>query len=255
MPSRLGGAASTFYVKEVGGLPLDVTPTKTDRAGDVKTTGQLLNLDAIVTVTDNCLIVQSLVATPGAGTSDWDQWTNALLTGFVQIAQETDSGGVGDFGAAAGVLPVAGNSGVGTVRQNAVSSEFGNGTYTFALRPQVPTVAPQWIANGVKSQNAAGNATPAWPVHSENDLAIVMVVLSETDTGAAIADPQWLQLPSSPVVGAFGGVGVQMQVFGARALNSSMPAPVITHGGPTIMAQIMLFRGTRQGGNTGWVGF
>lgn len=254
MYRRDGGMGSTYYVKEVGGLPLDGT-AKTDRAGDVKTIGQILNLDAVVTTIDNCLVVQSLVAVPGAGSSNWDQWTNAILTGFAEITQETDSGGAGDFAAAAGALPVAGSSGVGTVRQNSVSNEFGNGTYTFALAPQIPTIAPQWISNGTMIQGTTGNVAPPWPAHLENDLGIVMILLSETDTGALIADPQWIQLPNSPVVGAFSGVGVQMQLFGARAITTSMPAPVITHGGPAIMAQIVLFRGARQGGDTGWVAF
>lgn len=252
---RDGGMGTTFYVKEIGGLPVNVT-AKTNRSGDIKSTGQILNLDAVVTTIDNCLVVQSLVAVPGSGTSNWDQWTNALLTGFAQITQETDTGGSGDFAAAAGVLPIQGSGGVGTVRQNAVSSEFGNGTYTFALIPQVPAVPPSWIANGTRTQDAAGPISPPWPAHLEDDLGIVMILLNEADTGALIADPQWIQLPNSPVVGAFGvNQGVRMQLFGARALTSSMPAPVITHGGPSIMAQIVLFRGARQGGSTGWVGF
>jgi len=252
---RDGGSGSTFYVKEIGGLPVNVT-AKTDRAGDVKATGQILNLDAVVTTIDNCLVVQALVAVPGAGSSDWDQWTNAPLASFAQITQETDTGGGGDFAAAAGVLPLFGSSGVGTVRQNAVSSEFGNGTYTFALAPQVPTVPPHWVANGPRTQGGNVSIAPPWPAHSENDLGVVMIMLNEGDTGAAITDPQWIQFPNSPVVGAFGvNQGVQMQLFGARALNSSMPAPTITHNGPRIMAQIALFRGARDSGNAGWVGF
>src|SRR5512142_1223915 len=251
---RDGGAATTFYVKELGGLPVNIT-AKTNRAGDVKTPGQILNLDAVVTTVNNCLVVQALVAVTGSGASNWDQWTNALLTGFAQIVQETDSGGGGNFAAAAGVLPIFGSSGVGTVRQNAAANEFGNGTYTFALAPQAPTVAPVWIANGTETQAGNVSITPPWPAHVENDLGIVFLMLSETGTGAAVADPQWIELPNSPVVGAFTGVGVKMQLFGARALNSSMPAPTITHNGPRIMAQIALFRGTRQGGDTGWVGF
>lgn len=255
MYRRDGGSGSTFYVKEVGGLPLGGT-AKTDRSGDIKAQGDLLSLDAVVTTVNNCLVVQALVAVSGAGTSNWDQWTNAVLAGFAQITQETDTGGTGDFAAAAGVLHLFGSSGVGTVRQNAVSNEFGNGTYTFALVPQVPTVAPQWIANGIRTQGAAGAIAPPWPPHVENDLGVVMIVLNEGDTGALIADPQWIQFSNSPVVGAFGvNQGVRMQIFGARALNSSMPAPVITHGGPGIMAQIVLFRGARDSGNTGWVGF
>ena len=251
---RDGGAGTTYYVKEVGGLPLDVT-AKTDRAGNTVAPGALLNLDAVVTTTNNTLVVQSLVAVPGAGSSNWDQWTNALLTGFAQIAQETDSGGGGDFGAAAGSLAAFGNSGVGTVRNNTVSNEIGNGTYTIALRPQIPTIAPFWVAKGLKSQGGAGNATPPWPTLQVNDLGVVFIVLNEGDAGAAIADPQWIQFPNSPVLGQFGGVGVKMQIFGARALTTTMPTPTITHTGPSIMAQIVLFRGARDASNTGWVGF
>lgn len=251
---RDGGMGTTFYVKEIGGLPLEAT-ARTDRTGDIKAPGDLLNLDAVLTTVDNCLVVQSLVAEPGAGSSNWDQWTNALLTGFAQITQETCSSGPGDFAAAAGALPVAGSSGVGTVRQNAASNEFGNGTYTFALLPQVPTLPPVWIANGTKTEAAAGNVAPPWPAHLENDLGVVLVLMAETDTGATIADPQWIEFTNSPVVGAFSGVGVRMQIFGARAITTSMPAPVIVHGGAFVMAQIMLFRGARNAGDTGWVAF
>lgn len=254
MYRRDGGVGTTFYVKEVGGLPIDIT-AKTDRVGDIRAPGATLPLDAVVTTTDQCLVIQALVAVPGAGSSNWDTWTNAVLVGFSQIVQETDSGGIGDFAAAAGALPSFGNSGVGTVTQNAVSNEFGNGTYTFALLPQIPTLSPFWVANGVKAQNAAGNVSPPWPAHQENDLGIVFIVMNEGDAGAAIADPQWIELPNSPVTGAFGGVGVKMQLFGARALTTSMAAPTITHGGPGIMAQIALFRGTRDAANTGWVAF
>lgn len=251
---RDGGMGTTFYVKEIGGLPLEAT-ARTDRTGDIKAPGDLLNLDAVLTTVDNCLVVQSLVAEPGAGSSNWDQWTNALLSGFAQITQETCTSGPGDFAAAAGALPIAGSSGVGTVRQNAASNEFGNGTYTFALLPQVPTLPPVWIANGTKTEAAAGNVAPPWPAHLENDLGVVLVLMAETDTGATIADPQWIEFTNSPVVGAFSGVGVRMQIFGARAITTSMPAPVIVHGGAFVMAQIMLFRGARNAGDTGWVAF
>ncbi len=41
------------------------------------------------------------------------------------------------------------------------------------------------------------------------------------------------------------------RLFGARAFKSTMPAPSISHGGPNIMAEIMLFRGVNNGSTSG----
>lgn len=248
-----GGAGSTFYVKEAGGLPIDGTH-KTDQtgAGIIKSMDQTLALDAVTTATSNCLVVQALAAVPGSGTATWDQWTNALLTGYAQILQDTSSVSTGDFAAAAGVLAVAGSSGAGSVRQHAASNEFGNGTYSFALTPQVPAVPPTWIANGTKVQGATGSINVPWPTHQENDVAILFVLLPETDTGAVVTDPQWTELPSSPLLAQASGGGARMHIFGARALKAGMPDVTVSHGGATIMGEILLFRGAVDGSATGW---
>lgn len=145
------------------------------------------------------------------------------------------------------------SSGAGSVRQHAASNEFGNGTYSFVLKPQVPAIAPTWIANGTKRQGATRAISPPWPAHQENDIAILLVQLSEADTGATISNPQWQEMPGSPVMGTFNGNGVKMHLFGARAFKSTMPAPSISHGGPDIMAEIMLFRGVNTESTSGWV--
>jgi hypothetical protein len=249
-----GGTSTTYYVKEAGGLPLDGT-AKTDQsgAGLTKTTDQTLALDAVTTSVNNSLVVQALVAVTGAGSSAWDQWTNGALTGYAEIIQDTDTNATGNVAAAAGVLATAGSSGTGSVRQHAASSEFGNGTYSFALKPQVPGVPPTWIANGTQTQGATGAISPPWPTHQENDVAILLVLLHETDTGATVSDPQWTELPSSPVLGQAGGTGTKMHLFGARAYKAGMPAPSVSHTGAHIMGAIMLFRGASVGATTGWV--
>ena len=252
MVRKDGGANSTLYVKEAGGLFLDGV-AKTDQTGSALATDQVLTLDAVTTSSNNCLVVQVVTAVTGSGSPGWDQWTNALLAGFTEIVQDTDSGSQRNFAAAAGVLATAGSSGVGTVRQHAGSAEFGNGTYSFAVKPQVSTVPPVWISNGVQIQDGVSPVSVSWPVHQENDVAVMLIVLSETDTGAVVVDPQWIEFPSSPVLGQFSSVGVKMHLYGARAFKVDMPDVVVSHGGSSIMGAIMLFRGAVNGSTAGWV--
>jgi hypothetical protein len=249
-----GGAGSTFYVKESNGLPIDGTH-KTDQtgAGIIKSVDQTLALDAVTTQANNCLVVQALAAAPGANAANWDQWTNAALTGYLQILQDTSSNGIGDFAAAAGVLHVAGSSGAGSVRQHAASNEFGNGTYSFALAPQVAAAPPSWISNGTKVQGSAGSIAVPWPTHQQSDVAIMFVLLHEADSGAVVGDAQWTELPGSPLLAQAAGGGVKMHIFGARAVKVGMPDVTVSHGGAHIMGEIMLFRGAAAGVATGWV--
>lgn len=118
---------------------------------------------------------------------------------------------------------------------------------------QLAAVMDIQSANGTKRQGTTGAISPPWPAHQENDVAILLVQLSETDTGATISDPQWQELPGSPVLGTFSGRGVKMHLFGARAFKATMPAPSVSHSGPNIMVEIMLFRGANNGSISGWV--
>lgn len=253
-------AGSILDVRQAGSLPLDGTPQKMDQSNFRRSTNQRLTLDAVTTTSDNALVVQVLGAFPGGGTSNWDDWTNQSLDHYVQILQDLNSSGGGDFAAAAGVLLLAGPSGTGSVRQHAPGNQFGNATYSFALRPPPPPPPPRWITNGAKTQGKvgpdgkAGTVSPPWPAETQaNDVGILVVVVSDTDTGATVSDPQWQELPKSPALGRsnVGRGGVKLHLFGARASafpTLPPPAPTVMHDGPHIMAEIMLFRGADPNG-------
>lgn len=245
-----GAAGTTFYVKEDGGSPVN------DSAGAGSTnvavsTDQTRSLTTVTTTVDNCLIICAVTAEPGSGASAWDQPTNSGLASFTEILEANS---VGDIWAAAGVKVAAGSTGAGTVRQHAASNEYGPANITYAIAPQIPSVAPTWVANGTQASATTGTISPVWPTHQEDDYAILFVETLDGDAATLSVANEFVALPNSPQVGSYSAVGSRITAFGCRAYKSSMAAPTVTHSGAHILGVIVLIRGASNSSAIGWAG-
>lgn len=112
---------------------------------------------------------------------------------------------------------------------------------------------PSYQAQGT-AKNGTGSATPTWPVHQINDIALLFVETRSSDTVTLSTPAGFLPVTSSPqatgsVGGFLGSNGTRLSIFWARATSSNMTSPVIADPGNHIFAQILTYRGVVTSGN------
>lgn len=109
-------------------------------------------------------------------------------------------------------------------------------------------VTYQAAGTAVSGSTGVG-ASPAWPAHAANDVALLFVESAgEEPVTLGVANGFTAVANSSQSTGT-GATGTRLTVFWARASSSSMPAPSIATPSDHFYAQIVTFRGVINNGN------
>jgi hypothetical protein len=114
------------------------------------------------------------------------------------------------------------------------------------------SAAVTWQAAGtaVSGTTAAGiGATPPWPAHQVNDIALLFVESTGGQPVTLSVPNGFAVVPNSPQATGAGTAGTQLTVFWARATSAAMPAPRIATPSDHFYARIITFRGVINTGN------
>lgn len=109
-------------------------------------------------------------------------------------------------------------------------------------------VAYQAAGTAVNGTTGVG-ASPAWPAHSANDVALLFVESAGEEPVTLGVPNGFVAVANSPQSTGTGNNGTRLTVFWARATSSSMTAPSIATPSNHFYARIVTFRGVLNTGN------
>lgn len=92
-------------------------------------------------------------------------------------------------------------------------------------------------------------ASPAWPAHAANDVALLFVESAGEEPVTLGVANGFVAVTGSPQTTGTGTSGTRLTVFWARATSSAMPAPSIATPSDHLYARIVTFRGVLVSGN------
>lgn len=103
---------------------------------------------------------------------------------------------------------------------------------------------PVVTAAGATASVLTGTTTPAWPAHSVNDIALLMV-LSGGNTPPSLSTPAGFSL----LVSSQPNNGANLFVYWCRATTTSMASPTTSNIGRTVVSKIITLSGCVTSGN------
>jgi len=103
--------------------------------------------------------------------------------------------------------------------------------------------APPTFQAAGTAVSSIGTASPAWPAHEINDVALLFVESTGGQAATLSAPAGFVALTNSPQATGAGTAGTRITVFWARATSSSMSTPTIADAGNHVYAQIITYRG------------
>jgi hypothetical protein len=222
------------------GDPIDAT------AGDVKAGASgSVTVTGVTTTVANTLIVQAVARHNDNAAAAFSAQTNINLAGISeQLDAGTANGDGGGLGVWSGTKATAGATGDTTAT---VTSSI-NAFVTIALKPQP---GPRFQAAGTAVGNAS-TASPAWPAHAINDIALLFVESGGGEIVTLSVAAGFAPVLNSPQATGATTAGTRLTVFWARATSAAMTAPTVTVpvvANSHIYAQIITFRGVATAGN------
>lgn len=190
-------------------------------------------------------------STGGAYTSP-DYWVAGYAEGDVGVPSQTvgavgaissqPATGEASFHAAAVAAsaavsaPVAQGDGVAGAAALAASGAVSAAAATGDTGPATPT----FVDVGAQD-NGTGALSVSWPAHQTNDIALLLIERSGSDTAPAISG--WSELSGSPVIDVTNSNGSSLQVLWRRAVSGAEAAVSVPDGGNHQVARIWVFRG------------
>lgn len=109
-------------------------------------------------------------------------------------------------------------------------------------------VTYQAAGTAVNGSTGVG-ASPAWPAHAANDIALLFVESAGEEPVTLGVANGFAAVANSPQSTGTGTTGTRLTVFWARATSSSMTAPSISAPSNHFYARIVTFRGVLNSGN------
>ena len=222
------------------GNPIDAT------AGGVKAVASTsVTVTGVTTTVANTLIVQAVARHNDNAAAAFSAQANVNLTGIAeQLDAGTANGDGGGLGVWSGTKATAGATGNTTAT---VTSSI-NAFVTIALKPQP---GPRFQAAGAAVGNAS-TASPAWPAHAINDIALLFVESGGGEVVTLSVAAGFAPVLNSPQATGLTTAGTRLTVFWARATSAAMTAPTVTVpvvANSHLYAQIITFRGVITAGD------
>ncbi len=113
----------------------------------------------------------------------------------------------------------------------------------------VQAAPPSYQAAGT-AVSGTSSASPAWPAHAINDVALLFVETTGGQAATLSSAAGFVAVANSPQASGPGSAGTRLSVFWARATSISMSAPTITvASGDHVYAQILTYRNVYRYGN------
>ncbi len=97
--------------------------------------------------------------------------------------------------------------------------------------------------------SGTGSATPTWPAHQTNDVALLFVESRGNQAVSLSVPAGFTQVSGSPQTTTTGSGGTRLSVFWCRATSSNMSNPTIADPGNHVTAQILTYRNVITTGN------
>ncbi|MBI5897662.1 MAG: hypothetical protein HZB40_00355 [Rhodocyclales bacterium] len=112
----------------------------------------------------------------------------------------------------------------------------------------MPAVTYQAAGTAVSGSTGVG-ASPAWPIHAANDIALLFVESAGEEPVTLGVPNGFTAVANSPQSTGTGTNGTRLTVFWARATSAAMATPSISTPSNHFYAQIVTFRGVLNSGN------
>ncbi|MBP9817867.1 LamG domain-containing protein [Candidatus Shapirobacteria bacterium] len=260
------------------GDPWDVAIGSTKAVVSTRTTWE-----SVTTTVDNTLIVYAATRHNDSAAAAWGIITNPGVTGLTErVDSGTTSGNGGGLKISDGIFYEAGVGGTSTATVTSsinatmtialkggdnpaatplnspkywkYDSNLWGGTQTVSaeatwMKNDTGTYVPRFQAIGGAVSATTGTASPAWPTHQANDIAILYVETIGNTTVSLTTPNGFTAMTNSPQATGVGGTNTALTVYWARATSSSMTAPVIKGSGNHIYAVIATYRNAVETGD------